>query len=240
LRTSPLRRPHPSAKPHAARDAAFGDLDNDGDISIVPGIMDGTPVVLRNDGTKNHWLGLALGGTKAHRSGTARSNCRVKSKLHLLIPVKVVSMKPVFTLADASDVELLIELMQEFYAIEHLGFNERAARGALEQILHDRRFGVIHLIRVDEAPAGYLVLTFGFSLEFRGRDAFVDELYLRASFRGRGIGKASLELADAVCRQEGISALHLEVERVNTRAQEVYRQAGFRDHDRYLLTKWLQ
>jgi GNAT superfamily N-acetyltransferase len=148
-------------------------------------------------------------------------------------------MKPVFTLAGASDVELLIELMREFYAIEHLGFEEQAARRALAQILDDRRFGVIHVIRVDEEAAGYLVLTFGFSLEFGGRDALVDEIYLRENFRGRGIGKASLELAEAVCRQEEISALHLEVDRVNTRAQGVYRQAGFRDHDRYLLTKLL-
>jgi GNAT superfamily N-acetyltransferase len=148
-------------------------------------------------------------------------------------------MNPVFTLAGASDVELLIELMREFYAIEHLQFEEQAARRALAQILDDRRFGVIHVIRVDEEAAGYMVLTFGFSLEFGGRDALVDEIYLRESFRGHGIGKASLELAAAVCRREGISALHLEVDRVNTRAQGVYRQAGFRDHDRYLLTKLL-
>jgi GNAT superfamily N-acetyltransferase len=148
-------------------------------------------------------------------------------------------MKPVFKLADASDVEPLIELMREFYACEHLEFEEGTARSALEQILRDRRFGVVHLIRVDGAAAGYLVLTFGFSLEFGGRDALVDELYLREDFRGHGLGKASLELAGAVCREEGISALHLEVDRVNTRAQAVYRQAGFRDHDRYLLTKRL-
>lgn len=148
-------------------------------------------------------------------------------------------MKPVFTLATLSDVELLIELMREFYAFDHIAFDEGAARRALEQILRDRRFGVIHLIRADEEAAGYLVLTFGFSLEFGGRDAFVDELFLRENFRGRGIGKASLELAAGVCRDEGINALHLEVERVNTKARDIYRQAGFRDHDRYLLTKWL-
>jgi GNAT superfamily N-acetyltransferase len=148
-------------------------------------------------------------------------------------------MKPVFTLAGASDVELLFELMREFYACEHLEFDERTARVALEQILRERGFGVVHLIRVDGAAAGYLVITFGFSLEFGGRNAFLDELYLRENFRGHGLGKASLELAGAVCREEGIRALHLEVDRVNTRAQGVYRQAGFRDHDRYLLTKWL-
>ncbi len=33
------------------------------------GVTGGAPVILRNDGTKNHWLGLALAGTKSHRSG---------------------------------------------------------------------------------------------------------------------------------------------------------------------------
>jgi ribosomal protein S18 acetylase RimI-like enzyme len=148
-------------------------------------------------------------------------------------------MKPVFTLASLSDTDELVELMREFYAVEHLSFDEGAARGALRQILCERRFGVIHLIRVDAASAGYLVVTFGFSLEFHGRDAFVDELYLRENFRGSGIGQASIEFAAEVCRAEGIAALHLEVERENTRAQGLYRRAGFRDHDRYLLTKWL-
>jgi ribosomal protein S18 acetylase RimI-like enzyme len=148
-------------------------------------------------------------------------------------------MKPVFTVANASDVDQLVELMREFYAFDHIAFDEAAARGALGQILNDRRFGVIHLIGVSAETAGYLVLTFGFSLEFHGRDAFVDELYLREDFRGQGIGKASIEFAAGVCREEGIAALHLEVERGNERALGLYRRAGFRDHDRYLLTKWL-
>jgi ribosomal protein S18 acetylase RimI-like enzyme len=148
-------------------------------------------------------------------------------------------MKPVFTLAGAADADELVGLMREFYAFDHIAFDEAAARGALREILGDGRFGVVHLIRVEAETAGYLVLTFGFSLEFHGRDAFVDELYLRENFRGRGIGKACIEFAAEVCRREGIAALHLEVERANTRAQGLYRRAGFRDHDRYLLTKWL-
>lgn len=148
-------------------------------------------------------------------------------------------MKPVFTLAGAADADELVELMREFYAFDHIAFDEEAARGALRKILGDDRFGVVHLIRVGAESAGYLVLTFGFSLEFHGRDAFVDELYLREPFRGRGIGRASIEFAVEICRREGVVALHLEVERANARAQNLYRRAGFRDHDRYLLTKWL-
>ncbi|HZG50603.1 MAG TPA: GNAT family N-acetyltransferase [Pyrinomonadaceae bacterium] len=148
-------------------------------------------------------------------------------------------MKPVYTRAGAPDADELVEMMREFYAFDHIAFDEAAARGALRQILGDDKFGIVHLIRVETETAGYLVLTFGFSLEFHGRDAFVDELYLRENFRGRGIGKASIEFAAEVCRREGIAALHLEAERANTRAAGLYRQAGFRDHDRFLLTRWL-
>jgi enediyne biosynthesis protein E4 len=55
--------------PLAARGAAFGDLNNDGQIDVVIGLLDGAPVVLRNNGTKNHWLGLKLVGSSSNRDG---------------------------------------------------------------------------------------------------------------------------------------------------------------------------
>lgn len=53
----------------AARGASMGDLDNDGDTDIAVAVTDGAPVVLRNDGTKNHWVGFQLVGTKPNRQG---------------------------------------------------------------------------------------------------------------------------------------------------------------------------
>ena len=55
--------------PLAARGAAFGDLNNDGQIDIVIGELNGAPIVLRNNGTKNHWLGIRLVGAKSNRDG---------------------------------------------------------------------------------------------------------------------------------------------------------------------------
>jgi len=51
------------------RGAAFGDINNDGQIDIAIAPLDGPPVILRNDGTKNHWLGLSLTGAKSNRNG---------------------------------------------------------------------------------------------------------------------------------------------------------------------------
>lgn len=144
-----------------------------------------------------------------------------------------------FNLASAEQIETLIELMRAFYLHEHLPFNEPATRSSLQVILNNPTYGQIHLICIEDQVIGYLAITFGFSLEYHGRDAFIDELYIQAAYRGQGIGKQSVRFAEEICRQAGIQTLHLEVERKNTMAQATYQKAGFIEHDRALLTKWL-
>jgi ribosomal protein S18 acetylase RimI-like enzyme len=148
-------------------------------------------------------------------------------------------LEALFRVADAADADSLFVMMRELYEHESIAFDEPTARAALTQLLADDSFGVAHLILLGGEVAGYLVLTFGFSLEFGGRDAFVDELFVKDEFRGHGMGKAALGFAADICRARGVRALHLEVERANAAAQGIYRKAGFVDHDRYLLTKWL-
>jgi hypothetical protein len=55
--------------PIVARGAAFGDLNNDGQIDVVMAVLNGPPVILRNGGTKNHWLGIHLVGSRSNREG---------------------------------------------------------------------------------------------------------------------------------------------------------------------------
>jgi enediyne biosynthesis protein E4 len=53
----------------AARGAAFGDLNNDGQLDAVIAVADDAPLILRNMGTRNHWLGISLSGSKSNRNG---------------------------------------------------------------------------------------------------------------------------------------------------------------------------
>lgn len=152
-----------------------------------------------------------------------------------------VMAESIFKPATSDDVEALIVMMRDLYAHDGLApLDEATARRALLGVIGDDTLGRVFLILLANEVAGYAVLTFGYSLEFHGRDAFVDEIYLRAEYRGLGIGKRALQFLTDICAAEGVNALHLEVERENTSAQTVYRKFGFEDHDRYLMTKWLR
>jgi hypothetical protein len=53
---------------HVGRGAAFGDIDNDGDIDIVVNHKDAAPALLRNDTkSSNHWIRFSLEGSKSNR-----------------------------------------------------------------------------------------------------------------------------------------------------------------------------
>ena len=144
-----------------------------------------------------------------------------------------------FRPAAASDVPALLELMRTFYVEEGYPFSDAGARDAVGYLLENDRVGRIWVAQGDHGPLGYVVLTFGYSLEHHGVVAFVDEVFVAANSRGRGLGTSALALAEAECRALGVRTLQLEVERGNVAAQELYRRSGFKDHKRFLLTKRL-
>jgi ribosomal protein S18 acetylase RimI-like enzyme len=118
-------------------------------------------------------------------------------------------------------------------------FDEPAVRSAFRRFLSLPVFGKVWLLGEGNQAVGYLVLTRGFSFEFHGQDAFVDELYVEAAYRRRGIGRQAMDFVEGQAREMGVNALHLEVDDGNDPARELYLRTGFEDHHRFLMTKWL-
>lgn len=147
--------------------------------------------------------------------------------------------QPQFRVAVDSDADTLLTFMRDYYALDGHGFDATKARAALTALLNDSRFGRAWLICDQETAIGYIVLCFGYSLEWLGRDAFIDEFYLRQEYRGRGWGRAAMAFVEDAARAEGIRTLHLEVVRENTSALELYRKIGFREHESTFLSKWI-
>ena len=144
-----------------------------------------------------------------------------------------------YRLAQAEDLDVLEQFMASYYTYDGVAFNAEAARTALADLIAHPDWGQIWLICAEIDPIGYAVITLGYSLEYLGRDAFVDEIYLSSAYRGQGIGTKTFEFLEAQCRRLGVKALHLEVEAHNTKAQAFYRKIGFESGDRHLLNKWL-
>jgi ribosomal protein S18 acetylase RimI-like enzyme len=144
-----------------------------------------------------------------------------------------------FQLLSDHELPALLELMREFYAQQEMRFDEPAASLAINRALSNPELAQIYLIFRGAELAGYFALTFCFSLEFHGRFALFDELYLREPFRRQKLGKAVVAFAEDLCKKAGIKALRLEVGRENQPAQSLYRAAGFKEDERNLMTKWL-
>ncbi|HET8548081.1 MAG TPA: CRTAC1 family protein [Bryobacteraceae bacterium] len=99
----------PFTKPWAGRGAAFGDIDNDGDIDMVVANCGQPAYVLRNEtGSRNRWLGLRLTGTRSNRDAIgARVSITDASGLRQVFEVSTAS-----SYLSASDKRILAGLGQ--------------------------------------------------------------------------------------------------------------------------------
>jgi ribosomal protein S18 acetylase RimI-like enzyme len=148
-------------------------------------------------------------------------------------------MEPAFRRAAIADLPDVVRMVRQFHGEEGIDSNEDTVTDSLRRLVGDDSLGRIWLVSEDSKLAGYVILTFGYSIEFRGRDAFVDELYIEEPHRDRGLGLKTLHFVQAAAAELGIRALHLEVAHTNERAAGLYHRLGFQKHDRALMTKWL-
>lgn len=157
---------------------------------------------------------------------------------------------PSFRAATEFDAEILLPFMRDYYAFDGHAFDQQKAGAALIALLRDPNLGRVWLIlastnesekneKTRELPIGYIVLCFGYSLEWLGRDAFVDEFYLLPAYRGRGWGRKTMAFLEGAARKLNVTALHLEVMHHNRNALELYRKLGFEGHKSSFLSKWI-
>jgi GNAT superfamily N-acetyltransferase len=150
-------------------------------------------------------------------------------------------MTPDIRLAEPTDLGVLLEMMTALRAEDYAAGQPPPASEDLGPVVLDflatPALGRIWVACDGAVAFGYLALTFCYSFEFGGRDAFVDELYVVPTRRNNGWGGHLLRVAEVAAPGLGVLAIHLEVSRGNDRAGHLYRSFGFVDHDRYLMTK---
>jgi GNAT superfamily N-acetyltransferase len=110
---------------------------------------------------------------------------------------------------------------------------------ASRRLLADPTSGRVYRIDIADELAGYAILCWGYSVEYGGRDAFLDEFYIVPKWRGQGFGAQVLMILEQKLREIGIQAMHLEVLSAEARNASLYGRAGFTDRGSRLMTKRL-
>lgn len=151
-------------------------------------------------------------------------------------------MTTVVRRAVPDDLGVLLELVAEYCRADGHRFDAAVARDGIEPLLADDTYGAIWMIGPDDrngAPTadGYIVVTWGWSIEIGGLDVVLDEFYVRS--RGRGKGSDALGIIEAECRRRGVKRIFLETELTNQRARQLYERHGYQADDSIWMSKEL-
>lgn len=149
-------------------------------------------------------------------------------------------MSAALTLATPEHLDRVTALVTAFHDEAGIVQDTDTRAAALVPLLEGSPHGALYLIGPARAPIGYIMISFGWSIEMGGLDGFIDELYIRPKVRGRGIaGEVLVSLPQALA-SAGLKALHLEVGPENATARRLYTRAGFTARDQYhLMTRKL-
>ena len=144
-------------------------------------------------------------------------------------------MTTALSLARPDDLDRLLPLVAAFHDEAGIVQSDSTRRAALLPMLEGSPHGVTYLIGPGRAPIGYIVISFGWSVEFGGLDGYVDEFYIRPGVRRRGIGSEVMVSLPKALAGAGLKALHLEVRRDNEKVRALYRKLRFEPRDAYSL-----
>jgi GNAT superfamily N-acetyltransferase len=127
--------------------------------------------------------------------------------------------------ANAGDVPILNALIHEFAEFEHLPTKATEAALLRDGFCESPKFRVL-MAEWDGQPAGYAFF-FDYYSSFEGRAGlFLEDIYVRDLYRGKGIGKALLARVAAIATQQNCFGVRWQVLDWNTPAIDFYKKLG--------------
>jgi ribosomal protein S18 acetylase RimI-like enzyme len=136
-----------------------------------------------------------------------------------------------------SDIEIIVPMMQEFYAIDNYPIESAKTKKLFQVFIDDENLGQCWLILYNDTVVGYVILTYIFSFEYQGRIAFLDELYISKNARGKGIGKITVDFIHNQAIQNNLKLIYLEIESHNKAAKNLYLANDYIIHNRQILKR---
>lgn len=133
-------------------------------------------------------------------------------------------------LLQPSDFEEVLSMMLPFYASPALLIHpsEEVLRRTLTDALSDNPYLEAYGFEEDGMLVGYSMLAKSYSTEAGGRCIWIEDIYIKPQFRGRGFGTALLTFVEQRYRGK-VARIRIEAEPENERAMAVYHKAGYEE-----------
>lgn len=129
--------------------------------------------------------------------------------------------------ATAQDVGLILGFIRELAEYERMLGQVVATEDMLREQLFGARPGAeVVIARWDGEPAGFALFFHNFSTFLGRRGLYLEDLFVRPAFRGRGVGRALLEFLAHVAVERGCGRLEWWVLDWNEAAIGFYRGLG--------------
>lgn len=143
------------------------------------------------------------------------------------------------TLTTREDIPRLLPMVAAFHEEVGLDTTEELREASLNALWDLDIQAAIWLIGPKRAPVGYLAVGFGYSISLGGREARIDEFFIRSKVRGRGMGTQALGGLLPALHQMGVRALHADLALADATARKLFERAGLRPFDAEMVARAL-
>ena len=136
-------------------------------------------------------------------------------------------MTAAITLAGPDNQGALLTLMERCHTERALPPDQDHLTAVIAPLLDGSPLGAIWTVGPARAPLGYVMVTFGWSIDHGGMIGWIADVYVRPSVRRRGIGTEVVHAVALSLRQAGVKALHAAIPEGAADAERFCQRVGF-------------
>lgn len=135
--------------------------------------------------------------------------------------------------ATKNDIPLILKLIQEIAEYEKLSHEVIATEEILHKSLFEEKSSEVVIGELNSEPIGYALFFHNFSTFLGRKGLYLEDLFVRPQYRGKGFGKKLLLHLVKIAKERGCGRMEWSVLNWNTPAIEFYKSLGAKPMDEW-------